>query len=178
MLLLSIVGFSQGTLDKSHPPKFSSVYTRMGKDCWAPEQEAEGIECKFVGGYHVIAGYGAVTENVLIESRDGKISIQLSPSKGENSLTQSGGIVEWRLANGKPFAVIARFTYYDMAKVVEATTASEGKSPFQQRFVTGESLIIKGLKGYEQIDFELDAKTPDTNEKAREMADNAFMQRR
>lgn len=41
-----------------------------------------------------------------------------------------------------------------------------------------ETLVIKGLKGYRQIDFEIDAKTPAANERARELADNAFLQAR
>ena len=37
---------------------------------------------------------------------------------------------------------------------------------------TGEALIIKGLKGFEHIDFQVDAKTPSANLKARQMADH------
>ena len=38
----------------------------------------------------------------------------------------------------------------------------------------GEELIVKGLKGFENIDFTVDAKTPNANAKARELADNAY----
>jgi predicted secreted protein len=37
----------------------------------------------------------------------------------------------------------------------------------------GELLLVKGLKGYEQIDIEVAARTPDANAKARELTDSA-----
>jgi hypothetical protein len=37
----------------------------------------------------------------------------------------------------------------------------------------GELLLVKGLKGYEQIDIEVVARTPDANAKARELTDSA-----
>ncbi len=43
---------------------------------------------------------------------------------------------------------------------------------------TGESLVVKGLKGYERIDFEVDARASDANAKARELADKAFLKER
>jgi hypothetical protein len=39
--------------------------------------------------------------------------------------------------------------------------------------ITGESLIVVGLKGYE-IDETVDAKTPNANSKARDFADKAY----
>ena len=42
----------------------------------------------------------------------------------------------------------------------------------------GESLLVKGLKGYERIDFEVAASTPGANGKARELADGAYMKGR
>ena len=68
------------------------------------------------------------------------------------------------MANGKPFAVIMRVA--DYAETTD-TDAYFGKK-------TGEKLIVRGLKGFENIDFEVDAKTPNANVKAREMADNGY----
>ena len=69
--------------------------------------------------------------------------------------------------NGKPFAIIMRVAVY-----AELTGAGEyfGKK-------TGEKLIIKGLKGFENINFEVDAKTANANIKARELADNSYKQK-
>ncbi len=36
-------------------------------------------------------------------------------------------------------------------------------------------MIVRGLKGFEDIDFKVDAKTPNANVKARELADNAYL---
>lgn len=174
--MLNVVAFSQTAPDRRRAPKFSSRYTEMAKDCKAVEEEAEGIECKYVGRYHVIAGYGAVTENVLVETRDAHVTIQLSPTRGENSLTRGAGIIEWRLANGKPFAVIARFAFFDAAKVLAAVDRNE--TAFQESFKLGEVLIVKGLEGYEDIDFEVDPKTPNANARARELADGAYAKNR
>jgi hypothetical protein len=70
--------------------------------------------------------------------------------------------VEWRLANGKPFALIMRKYAYAGSE----QCATGGK-------ITGESLIVVGLKGYE-IDETVDAKTPNANAKARDLADKAY----
>ena len=71
--------------------------------------------------------------------------------------------VEWRLADGKPFAVIMRV--YEYAGNELCSTAGKIKS---------ESLMVQGLKGYEQIEGSVDARTPNANVKARELADKAF----
>ena len=164
--------FAQRNNHKNQKPKFSSLYTNLEKDCKVVPGPADAIECKPVGAYRIRAGYGAVTENIWVETVDREISLQLSPSKDGN-LTQSAGMIEWRLANGKPFAVIARFAFYDAAKVGEAMGGDS--SFFQDNFKTAEVLIVKGLKGYDRIDFEVNAKQPNANLKLREMADKAYL---
>jgi hypothetical protein len=118
--------------------------------------------CKGYGGYNIFIGYSAC-------------SSQISAEKGDESITlamQAGGFIpktiEWRLAqtNGKPkpFAVILRVYEY----AGDDLCATGGK-------VIGESLIVKGLKGYEHIDAEVKVKsTPNPNAKARELADKAY----
>jgi hypothetical protein len=71
--------------------------------------------------------------------------------------------VEWRLADGKPFAVIMRV--YEYAGNDACSTAGKIKS---------ESLTVQGLKGYEHIEGSVDARTPNANVKARELADKAY----
>ena len=75
--------------------------------------------------------------------------------------------VEWRMADGKPFAVIMRVNKYDG---VQDDTHYNGKK-------IGEELIVKGLKGFDQIDFTVDAKTPNANQKARDLADQGYKQK-
>jgi hypothetical protein len=96
---------------------------------------------------------------------------QFSLERGEESLplsTQAVGwkqkTVEWRLANGKPFAVIMRVYEY----MGDEQCATGGK-------IIGESLIVKGLKGYEHIDEEFKVKgTLNPNAKARQIADKGY----
>jgi hypothetical protein len=78
------------------------------------------------------------------------------------ALNYSQKTIEWRLANGKPFAVIMRVYEY----AGNDLCATNGK-------VTKESLVVKGLKGFE-IEETVDAKTPNANLKAREVADKAY----
>lgn len=74
--------------------------------------------------------------------------------------------IEWRHADGKPFAVIMRVFKYSQS----------GEFPFQGKPI-GESLIVKGLPGFERIDYEVDARNnARANAKAREMADNGYAQ--
>ena len=70
------------------------------------------------------------------------------------------------MADGKPFAVIIRFGKYK--------ESSDGGDPFAEGNRTGSRLVIKGLKGWEHIDFEVDGATADANQKAREMADQNY----
>lgn len=149
-------------------PRFSSAYTDLTK-CGSgltkkeeKEAEAQGSDiptrCKAYGGYDVYIYYSACTAEITLEKGDETIHIA----------TQAGDFkqksVEWRLANGKPFAVIMRVWEY----AGDDNCATGGK-------VVGESLIVKGLKGYEQIDGEVKVKgTPNANEQARAIADKGF----
>jgi hypothetical protein len=76
--------------------------------------------------------------------------------------------LEWRMANGKPFAVIMRVFKYGEEK--------KNESDYWGKKI-GEELKIVGLKGFENIDFKVDAKTPDANAKARELADNGYLKK-
>jgi hypothetical protein len=71
--------------------------------------------------------------------------------------------VEWRLADGKPFAVIMRVYEY----AGDDMCSNGGK-------IKGESLMVQGLKGFEHIEESVDAKTPNANVKAREIADQGY----
>gem|GEM_PF-558030 len=149
------------------PVRFSSAYSPLTK-CGSgmtkkEEREAEQqgsdipTRCKGFGGYDVYIYYSACASIFTLDKGDENISL------GMQAVDWKQKTVEWRLANGKPFAVIMRV--YDYAGNDLCTT--DGK-------VTGSSLIVKGLKGYE-IDETVDAKsTPNPNAKARELADQAY----
>lgn len=148
--------------------RFSSAYTDLTK-CGSgmtkkeeKEAEAQGSDiptrCKGYGGYDIYIYYSACTSEVTLEK--GQDSIHVA----SQAVNFKQKIVEWRLANGKPFAVILRVYQYSG----DDQCAAGGK-------VIGESLIVKGLKGYERIDQEVKVKgTPNPNVKAREIADKAY----
>jgi hypothetical protein len=86
--------------------------------------------------------------NLSADTLDGKNSIPLGMAQ-INYDQEKDRKIEWRMANGKPFAVILRIE---------------------------DKLYVKGLRGYEKIDYDIDAKTPDANQQARDMADKAYPQ--
>lgn len=132
---------------------FSSAYTDTTKDCKGQEPT---FTCKGYGNYRVVIGVGGVFSGARVESTksDYSLSIAEHQSVGWNPK------IEWRMADGKPFAVILRVDINDENADIPKKT--------------GESIIIKGLQGYETIDQSIDAKTPRANEKAREIADSGF----
>ena len=147
--------------------RFSSAYTNLTK-CGSgmtkkEEREAEKngsdipTRCKGYGGYDVYIYYSACASIFTLDKGDENISL------GMQTVNWTQKTVEWRLANGKPFAVIMRVYDYAGDNLCE----SNGKT-------TGSSLIVKGLKGYE-LDETVDVKsTPNPNAKARELADKAY----
>jgi hypothetical protein len=155
---------------------FTSAYTDLNKDCepaFKEEEVGEGqdmpLKCKGFGGYYISIGYSAWASHLGVQL-DGDENYLLGlVNEGINYSDEPGKKVEWRMADGKPFAVIARVSTYDEAKS-EAT----GDNPYQDKYKTGEALVVKGLKGYERIDLKVDAKDPKANDKAREMADSNY----
>lgn len=148
--------------------QFSSAYTPLTK-CGSgmtkkEEKEAEknGTDipswCKGLGGYHVYISYSACSAGISVDRGEESISLGMQSGDWKQKA------IEWRLANGKPFAVIFRVYEYGG----DDQCATNGK-------IVGESLIVKGLKGYEQIDEEINARTtPNPNVKAREIADKGY----
>jgi hypothetical protein len=153
--------------------RFTSAYTALTK-CGSgmtkkEEKEAEEhgsdipTRCKGYGGYDVYIYYSACSSNFSLEKGDENISL------GMQAVNWKQKTVEWRLADGKPFAIIMRV--YDYAGSSECAT--DGK-------ITGESLIVRGLKGFEHIDetvniYGVNVKgPPNPNLKARELADEGF----
>ncbi len=152
--------------------KMSSVFTNMQTDCKAESKvEADEVPfiCKAVGGYRVrIIPAGAWAESVEIVDKKGETVSSLG-MVGYGYTAVKNRKIEWRMANGKPFAVIFRVNTYDSEKAND-----DGESPFLAKYKTGEKLLIRGLTGYSQIDFEIDGKDKTANVKAQKKADENF----
>ncbi len=180
-LLLLSLGSASGRLSApppAHPEsptgqgatRFSSAYTSLTK-CGSgmtkkeeKEAEAQGSDipshCQGPDGYYLDVSYSACSSSFEVVKGETRINVAMQ-TVGFPQKT-----VEWRLANGKPFAVILRVYEYSG----NDQCATSGK-------IIGSSLAVKGLKGYEQIDEEVDAKAkPSPNVKAREVADKGYAQ--
>src|ERR1051325_11606338 len=167
---LSLIGAAYvrtSTATAQAKPVFTSRYTTLIK-CGSgmtkkAEREAEKhgsdipSKCKGLAGYSVDISYSACSSNFSLTRGDESISL------GMQAIDWKQKTVEWRLADGKPFAVIMRI--YEYAGNDMCSTAGKIKS---------ESLKVQGLKGYEHIEGSVDARTPNANVKARELADKAF----
>ena len=159
-------------------PKFASSYTDLNSECKnavKDEQLTEGqdvpLKCQGFGGYYLTINYSAFGSQASVEmERDEEYSVAL-PMQPLGYDREKGRKIEWRTADDKPFAVIARVTEY------RDDAGEDGDNPFQDKYKTGESLLVKGLKGFEHIDFTVNTKDADANSKAREMADSAYSRR-
>jgi hypothetical protein len=164
--------FAQAT-PQGKQVKFSSAYTDLKTRCKSAltkkeEKEAEKLGqdipmvCGGYGGYEIfLASHGAMTQ-LAVRIKTGeeiKNVVQETLYIGDPVYTRK---VEWRLANGVPFALIFRRDVND-----------EPEDPSVRKKI-GEVLRVVGLKD-EKINFEVDVKkSPNPNEEARRLADNAY----
>lgn len=168
--LVCVALFSDAASVGARATKFSSAYTDLKTECkevsqGEPQGDDTPLRCRGFGGYEIWIGFSAASSH---------LNVQRKGDRDEDSIVlatqslhyDSNHKIEWRLADGKPFAVILR-----VDKPKDGLDPSEMWRPENK---AGESLLVKGLKGHERIDFEVDAKTPNANERARELADGAF----
>lgn len=166
LILFTANSFAQ---TKTAKTKFSSVYTDLKRNCETVrggEGQDDAYDCRGFGGYRVAVWYSAAAEIMAINLPDKSDLISLDTH--DIAADYSKRKIEWRLANKKPFAVIFRVDKYGGEK-------KDDYNIFGKKI--GEELKIVGLKGFENISFTVDAKTPDANAKARELADKAFSQK-
>ena len=124
----------------SQGARFSSVYsplTKCGSGMTKQEEkdaEEHGSDiptrCKGYGGYDVYIYYSACSSNFSLQKGEENIPL------GMQAINWKQKTVEWRMANGKPFAIIMRTYEYAGNELC----ATGGK-------ITSESLIVRGLKG-------------------------------
>jgi hypothetical protein len=149
---------------------FSSVYTDLSKDCKAAlKHVGEGqdmpLRCKGYGGYEVFIDYSAMSAHLRIQSAGGEEVVSLPPQPLDYYSKRK---LEWRLVQGKPFAVIIRVDRYRD----EGGSIDVGYYDRQNKM--GEYLRVAGLKGSEFINDTIDAGTPNANAEARALADRRY----
>jgi hypothetical protein len=149
----------------AHKTVFTSSYTDLGHGCREipGENGSDGASiCRGPGRYQVRVYYSAATTQINAEIRGKDDNFPLATLS--LNFDQSKARVEWRMADGKPFAAILRVPTYDKPA---SDDEFFGK-------VIGEVLIVKGLKGFGNIDASINAKRPNANAEARAVADKAY----
>lgn len=122
---------------------YTSVYTDMEKDCEDafPEDEAAPgsdipARCKGPDGFSIYESYSALDNFRHVERNGEAVTANLEP-EASCSHGSYGRKMEWRLRNGKPFALIYRITCF-----------KEDSEPGQERLPanrTGEYLVVQPL---------------------------------
>jgi len=146
-------------------PKFTSVYTDLKTTCrsYDGSNGSDGYSiCKGPAPYQVRIYYSAATTQINAE-RKGKDD-HFGIATAALDLKWDRSKLEWRLAGGKPFAVIMRIDKY-------------GKPADGEYFgkVIGQELVVTGLLGFESLKTSIDAKTTGANSLAREAADSEYL---
>ncbi len=147
-------------------PKFTSTYTSLGVGCKVlkgGDGQDDAKLCKGPGGYQVRV-YASAEATFINAEKKGTDESSPIVNVGLD-FNESKVKLEWRLANGKPFAVIIRVPIYD-----GRTDDKPGMGK-----VIGEELSVSGIGQYEFISESIDVKTRNANIKARAAADKGYM---
>ncbi|HUR97279.1 MAG TPA: hypothetical protein VMZ26_04345 [Pyrinomonadaceae bacterium] len=163
---LGVIAASVSAQTKSTkaPRRFTSVYSNLDKDCktlHGTNGTDDAELCRGPGGYQVRIYFAAAAMFINAEIKGREESFTLATT--DLGFDTRKMRIEWRLADGKPFAAIVR-----VPKYADPTDGAYfGK-------VIGQELAVVGLKGSESISFSVDARDADANAKSRELADKAY----
>ena len=165
LAIVFLIAISAICVSAQKSTKFTSSYTSLsGKACksYDGKDGQDGFTlCKGPGKYQVRVYFSATTMHIVAELKGTDDSYSLANVSLD--FNQSKANVEWRLANGVPFAAIFRSPTYG--------EPNEYGGPGKK---TGEELHVIGLKGHDDIEATIDSKAPDANVKARAAADSKF----
>jgi hypothetical protein len=147
-------------------PKFTSTYTDFAKCTYTDESELEegqdaSATCPGPNGYQIQSGPSAFGESLYAVKNDQSVELAFVPF---SYLGTKGRKLEWRLANGVPFAAILRVDTY--------REPGDSGNPFEVK--TGSVIKVVGLVGYERIKGSVNAKAKTANEQARALADRQY----
>ena len=157
---------SVAALGQRPAPRFTSIYTSLGPGCKVLKGKGGSDDAKLCAGptgYQVRVYSSATMTHINAEARGTDDNFPLASVS--LAFNESKSKVEWRLANGKPFAVILR-----VPKYADRTDGDAGVGK-----VIGEELVVVGLKGFQDLSTAVNAKTAGANSLAREAADSAYL---
>jgi hypothetical protein len=147
------------------PVKFASVYSNLNKGCrtiHGTNGTDDADICRAPGGYQVRMYSAAAAFYINAEVKGKREFFNLATTNFDFDTRKTR--IEWRLADGKPFAAIIR-----VPKYADPT----GDEQYFGKII-GQQLSVVGLEGHEDIGFSIDAKEADANAKSRELADKAY----
>lgn len=150
------------TVSAQKKPVFSSSYTNLStcKELGGQEGTDPAYVCRGPGGYRLRIYSSATMTHITAEKGDESTPV----ANVGFDWAQNKARAEWRLANGKPFAVILRIPKYDGRTDDEPGVGKK----------IGEELFVSGIGDWEFINGSVDAKTPNANVKARQIADKGY----
>lgn len=152
--------------------KFSSAYTKLSPDVCKPIADGDETEetpeiCRGYEDYNVYVSYHGTATRIYIGR---EINADLDSWKTSDfpsfiaNQAGNGQVIEWRLADGVPFACIVR------AEMDKSLIEPGQKGRINE-------LVIKNLKGYEPINVTINAiKNRESNADAQKAADTRFKQ--
>lgn len=177
MALYGALGADFVLAQKKHKPIFSSTYTDLSKG-WTidPRSAATAKEDAEMGrdtpqvhagyrGYSFQETYSAMAAYRTVVSASVP-AYSLDLKTGKAGLDVYKDTVEWRTADGKPFAIIARIEVHNESALESGRITSATR--------TGTYLIVRGLRGYGHIMANVDATKLDANVRARAIADASY----
>ena len=149
--------------------KFSSVYTNLGSDCEPMQTENSNDNarlCRGTGGYKIRVWTSSVAQMIAAYFSDDSGSINLAVLSLSADTTTSK--IEWRMVNGKPFAVIL---------VVDEYGDIDEENPYLGKKI-GELVRIQGLRDLNELYFEIPVRRRNARIAARKIADDGFRDRK
>ncbi len=147
---------------------YSSQTTDLRTQCQTPRGQGNesghiSTYCQGFGGYQIHIFDTATTMEINAQTTDREKSVHVASQS--LSFNRNNSKVEWRFRDGKPFAVMMRAAKYQLG--------DDGLIEYPERQL-GEFYIVKGLPGYEHIDYEVNANLANADDRARKMADDGF----
>ncbi len=165
-LLVPLWREQAGAQSRAAGIKYSSAYTYL-KDCKIPADEEGGLKmhCRPLGPYKVVVAYDGALAMISVNDSAGHTVARLGSDYIGIGMQREQ--VEWRMANGVPFAVIFKIGHFD-------TSGYASGNPYKAFNLAGSSWIVAGLPGCEAIGFTLRGNIPDAEKRIRRWLDEAF----
>lgn len=160
---------------------YTEVYSKYTNACKDVDtntvSEGEDVPqlCKGYGGYWLYRTSNVYRVSLAIQDSSRKFSVPMIAAEDakakeleNNCVKKFGNKIEWLIENGKPFAFIVRVSYFK--------GTNDEQTVFNPKNRVGEYLFVRGLKGFETLQYEVSVTGTafNPNEQARMLAKRAY----